>query len=177
MIKTKLKVCMIGATGVGKTSLVTRYVRGTFSGEYLTTIGVKIEAKRIPRPGGGVVDLMLWDLSGEDEFQRVQPAYLRGSAGYLLVVDGTRRETIDTAAALEARVRSVVPRAPFFVLLNKADLVASWELGPDDLAGMRERGWRCLRTSAKTGEGIDRALDLLVDAILAPGVREARDGR
>src|SRR5262245_4193205 len=95
----KLKVCMIGGTAVGKTSLVMQFVSSIFHERYSTPIGVKIHARRVQR-GSTTVDLILWDLSGEDEFQGVQPAYLRGASGYLLVADGTRRETLDTAIAL-----------------------------------------------------------------------------
>ncbi len=172
MTNAKLKVCMIGATGVGKTSLVSRYVHSEFSDEYLTTIGVKIDTHRMER-GSWVVDLMLWDLSGEDEFQSVQPAYLRGAAGYFLVMDGTRLETIDTGLALEARLRKTVGKIPFIVLLNKADLVASWEIGKTEVEHMRKRGWKVIETSAKTGAGVDDAFDLLIDMIFkgAEGAR------
>src|SRR5690606_21959404 len=68
----KLKVCMIGATAVGKTSLVARFVNSVFSDRYATTIGVRIHTRRV-RLDQRMVDLIIWDLSGEDEFQSVQP--------------------------------------------------------------------------------------------------------
>ena len=167
----KMKVCVIGASGVGKTSLVARYVNSVFSEDYLRTIGVKIDSRRVAR-GDRVVDLILWDLSGEDEFQNMQPAYLRGAAGYLLVIDGTRLETLDTAVALEARARETIGGAPFIVLINKADLEESWEVGPPQRAFLAEKGWALIETSAKTGEGVEHAFDALLDAILAR--RESR---
>lgn len=162
----KMKVCMIGASGVGKTSLVARYVDSVFSEEYLTTIGVKIDSRRVTR-GGRTIDLILWDLSGQDEFQNVQPAYLRGTSGYLLVVDGTRLETLDIAVTLEARTRETVPGAPFVVLLNKADLADAWVIRPADRALLTAKRWTVVETSAKTGEGVEEAFETLVDAILA----------
>ncbi|MFN6951418.1 MAG: Rab family GTPase, partial [Albidovulum sp.] len=82
------KICLLGAFAVGKTSLVARFVRSTFSDKYLTTVGVKIDRKDLDLPGTPVT-LMLWDLAGEDEFNTVQMSYLRGSAGLLIVADGT----------------------------------------------------------------------------------------
>jgi small GTP-binding protein len=164
----KLKVCMIGATGVGKTSLVRRFVSTIFSDVYRTTIGVKIESRRLWRQGRPV-DLVLWDLSGEDEFQSVRPAYLRGAAGYLLVIDGTRAETVETALALQAIVRNVVGDCPFLALVNKTDLVASWEVNDTDLAPLVSIGWKVVPTSARTGAGVEQAFELLVDRILGPG--------
>jgi small GTP-binding protein len=179
----KLKVCMLGATGVGKTSLVARYVSSIFTERYATTIGVKIETHRVRR-GDRSIDLIVWDLSGEDEFQTVQLAYLRGAAGYLLVVDGTRRETLGTAASLHARSREAVGDAPFVVVLNKADLVASWDIDGRDAealdsgAILPERS-AVVRTSAKTGAGVQEAFGLLVDAILGgrPSDHRSEGGR
>jgi hypothetical protein len=162
----KLKICIIGATNVGKTSLVTRFVSSIFSERYQTTIGVKIQARRMQR-GDRVVDLILWDLSGEDEFQHVQLSYLRGAAGYLLVADGTRRETIDTAVTLQARTQEAIGDRPFVFVLNKTDLVVSWEVGAKDLQALEGRGWAVVRTSAKSGAGVEEAFNQLVDGVLA----------
>lgn len=161
----KAKVCLIGATAVGKSSLVGRYVRSIFSEQYKTTIGVQIES-RVVHGGGGPLELVVWDLSGEDEFQNVQLSYLRGAWGYHLVIDGTRRETVDVAFALEARVRATLGPVPFVVILNKVDLVARWELTPADLDRMRGRGWLLVEASAKTGTGVERAFGLLVESML-----------
>lgn len=161
----KLKVCMIGATAVGKTSLVARFASSIFNERYATTIGVRIQARRVRR-GDRSVDLILWDLSGEDEFQSVQPAYLRGSAGYLLVIDGTRRETIDTAILLEQRARATIGSAPFVVVLNKADLAREWQIGGAETDLLGHKGWTLVKTSAKTGAGVDEAFDRLTTLIL-----------
>jgi small GTP-binding protein len=163
---TKLKVCLIGATGVGKTSVTGRFVHSIFSETYRTTIGVKIEAQEVRR-GDQVVQLVIWDLSGEDEFQSVQPSYVSGSAGFLLVVDGTRRATVDTGLILVGRVRETVGNVPFVVLVNKADLVASWDVRPEDLTPLRERAFAVVETSARTGAGIQESFEQLVDGIFA----------
>ena len=85
----KAKVCLIGATAVGKSSLVARYVTSIFSESYRTTIGVKIETRPV-RVNETTLDLVLWDLSGEDEFQNVQPGYLRGASGCLVAASHSR---------------------------------------------------------------------------------------
>ena len=95
------KICMLGGFAVGKTSLVSRFVSSIFSDKYLTTVGVKIDKKPVSVDGRDVT-LMLWDIYGQDDFQTVQPSQLRGMAGYLLVVDGTRRATLDVARQLQA---------------------------------------------------------------------------
>lgn len=161
----KLKVCMLGATAVGKTSLVARFVSSVFSDRYATTIGVRIHARRV-HLGERVVDLIIWDLSGEDEFQSVQPSYLRGASGYLVVIDGTRRETVDTAISLQERARRTIGDAQFIAVLNKTDLADSWDLGDEEIAALHGRGWSLLRTSAKTGDGVEAAFDQLTTRML-----------
>ena len=159
------KVCMLGAYAVGKTSLVARYVHSIFSDKYLTTVGVKIE-KRTVDLGDRQVNLVIWDLYGDDAFQRLRMSYLRGSAGYLLVVDGTRRETLDTALGLDDTVEHEIGRVPRLLVLNKADLEPSWELDAGDLADLSARGWRVIRTSAKTGAGVDETFETLARLVV-----------
>jgi small GTP-binding protein len=167
-VTEKLKICMVGGTGVGKTSLVSRFARSIFSESYRTTIGVAIERRDIRR-GDRTTELLIWDLSGEDEFQNVRPAYFRGAAGYLLVIDGTRTETIETAKTLRARLRAAVGNLPFVVAINKSDLSDAFEVGRGDVEGLERQGWSVVHTSAKTGDRVDELFGKLVDVI-----REAR---
>ena len=73
------KICLLGAFGVGKTSLVRRYVDTIFSDAYLTTVGVKID-KKLLTVGGEQMALILWDIAGEDDIAAVRVSYLRGAA-------------------------------------------------------------------------------------------------
>ena len=126
------KVCMIGAFAVGKTSLVSQFVRGIYSEKYLTTIGVKIDKASI-EADGHTTNLVLWDIHGEDEFQNVRMSYLRGAAGYLLVVDGTRRASLEVAFNLRSKVVENIGHLPFVLVLNKSDLLADWEITREDI--------------------------------------------
>jgi small GTP-binding protein len=155
------KICMLGGFGVGKTSLVSRFVHSVFSDKYLTTIGVKIDKKSLAI-GSRQVDLILWDIHGDDEFQKVRMSYLRGAAGYLLVADGTRRSTLDTALALQESAERTIGRVPFLLLINKADLASNWDM--DDLV-LARLGWRIIRTSAKTGAEVEEAFTTLARAL------------
>jgi hypothetical protein len=159
------KVCMLGGFAVGKTSLVARFVSSIFSEKYLSTVGVKIDKKVVSVDGRDTM-LLLWDIYGQDDFQTVQPAQLRGMAGYLLVVDGTRRATLDTARLLHEKAKTVAGDVPFVVVINKSDLASSWEI--DDVAFFKlvEQGWRIVKTSAKTGDGIEHAFESLTRAML-----------
>jgi small GTP-binding protein len=159
------KVCMLGAFAVGKTSLVARYVKSVFSEKYLTTVGVKVDKKDVTIDDRHV-SLMLWDINGQDDYQAVQQSYLRGTSGYLLVVDGTRRATLETVAKLQQVVESVAGPVPFVVVLNKADLSQEWQVDERGLMKIADRGWPIVRTSAKTGEGVEETFVKLTRAML-----------
>ena len=159
------KICLLGASAVGKTSVVARFIDGTFSDVYRTTIGVRIHRKSV-RVEGIPLELVVWDFEGEDEFAQVRPRYLRGAAGYFLVADGTRRHTLDTALRLGREAVAVVGQVPFVLLVNKLDRFEAWEVSDRDVAELKARGSRVERSSAKTGAGISEAFEYLERELL-----------
>jgi hypothetical protein len=159
------KVCMIGSFAVGKTSLVRRYVEGIFSDRYLTTVGVRIDRKRLAVGGHGM-HLVLWDLAGDDELTRPRPSHLRGASGYILVADGSRRATAERAVEIQERATSISGPVPGVVALNKADLQPEWEIGPAQIQKLGENGWPCIVTSAKSGDGVDALFQSLAEKML-----------
>ena len=154
------KICMLGASGVGKTSLVSRFVSSIFSEKYHTTIGVKVDKKSVTVDDTPVM-MLLWDIYGQDEFQTVKPSYLRGASGYLLVADGTRAATLETARALQKTAQGIVGRVPYVLVLNKIDLVAEWQVDERALGKVADEGWPIVKTSAKTGVGVEEAFNRL----------------
>ena len=158
---------MVGAFATGKTSLVARFVKGIYSDKYQTTIGVKIDKKQM-RVHGEDLTLVLWDLHGEDEFQNVRMSYLRGAAAYLLVVDGTRRASLDVALELKEKVTGSIGDLPFLMLINKADLQAEWEITEADIAYLKAQNLDIICTSAKTEFGVEKAFALLAQKIVLP---------
>lgn len=151
------KICMLGGFSVGKTSLVKRYVQSIFSETYLTTVGVKIDKKTVDLPDDKVVSLILWDLAGEDDMGSLNMSYLRGSAGYVLVADGTRPATLEMALSLRRRVEADIGALPFVLLLNKNDLTEQWAVSDEALEDLRQNGWWVRSSSARTGEGVEDA--------------------
>lgn len=159
------KICILGTFAVGKTSLVAQFVHGIFSEKYKTTIGVKIDKKSLELDGQPI-ELLLWDLTGDDRFQKVSTSYLRGSNGYLLVADGTRKPTLDVALTLHKHAQATLGEVPFVLLLNKADLVDEWELEDEDWTHLQALGWTILQTSAKTGTRVDEAFRILAQQLV-----------
>ncbi|MBP6670751.1 MAG: GTP-binding protein [Gemmatimonadales bacterium] len=160
------KLCMLGAVGVGKTSLVRRFVESLFSERYQATVGVKIDRK-VVTVGPDTLNLMLWDLQGEAEHQAARLEYLRGSAGYLVVADATRRATLEVAHSLVARAGDLLPGIPWLLVVNKTDLAAEAQVTAGDLATLRAEGWTVYETSARTGAGVDETFGELARRLLA----------
>src|SRR5215471_9004836 len=158
------KICLLGAFGVGKTTLVARYVKSIYSDQYITTVGVKVDKKTV-EVDGQMINLIVWDLAGEDEFQKVRMDYLRGASGFLLIADGTRGNTLETARILRERVNENIGALPFIFLVNKLDLAPEWEIDDRSIAECEAQGWTVIKTSAKTGEGVEEAFLKLAEKI------------
>lgn len=158
------KICMLGSFAVGKSSLVRRYVDDTFSDKYITTIGVQI-AKKLVTVGGTQTSLIVWDVYGEDHFQSVLPSYLRGLAGYILVVDPTRASSFESALSLHQLVKENMGLKPFVLALNKVDLRKDWVL-EDELDSIKNEAYGCIETSAKSGLMVPELFEKLAAALI-----------
>ena len=156
---------MVGAFAVGKTSLVQRFVQSIYSDKYLTTVGVKIDKKQVT-VGETEINLLLWDIQGDDAVEKLRSSYIRGAAGYLLVIDGTRAATLDTARQVQEFVEKELGPTPFVVAINKADLMNDWEIEPPAIAELESRGWLVQHTSAKSGQGVEQAFTRLAQKVL-----------
>ena len=156
---------MLGTFAVGKTSLVQRYVHSIFSDRYHTTVGVKIEKTQVQIEDTDV-DLIIWDLHGEDDFQHVRLSYLKGSSGCIYVVDGTRETTLATALNLKEIVENKIGKIPFVLIVNKLDLKDQWEINPATLKDIQDNGTIVIKTSAKTGKEVKEAFFLLTKNML-----------
>ena len=162
------KICMVGVFGTGKTSMVRQFVFSKFSEKYHSTVGVKVDRKEVDVDGTNV-KLLLWDLEGRDGYQDIQTSYLRGAAGIIYVVDGTRRETFEQLFELRLVVTRAIGEVPSVVAVNKVDLVDQWQITDDQFNALDESKWHRLKTSAKTGEGVEEAFLWLARTMLKGG--------
>lgn len=159
------KICMVGVFGTGKTCLVQQYVHSIFSVKYLSTVGVKIDKKEVDVAGQKVM-LMLWDLEGRDGDRDVNNSYIRGAHGIIYVVDGTRPETLEQMYDIREKVTGALGEIPSVVAINKTDLSEEWRLTPADEQAVDTGGLHRLRTSAKTGDGVEATFKWLAEATL-----------
>ncbi len=169
----KRKICLVGEEGVGKTSLIRRFVTGLFDDAYIRTLGAVATKKTIdlvdPTLGPVQVDLVILDITGKRTFLDLfQEAYFKGAAGVLAVFDLTRRRSLEDLAPWIDGVRREVSAVPMVGLANKSDLSDRIEVRERDVESvLGTRGVRTLNTSAKTGDNVEEAFVGLARSILA----------
>ncbi len=157
------KVCLVGDFGVGKTSLIRRFVDRQFSDQYLSTVGVKISRKTVDLPAtetqlGGSVQLLLWDLEGHTKFKGIAPSYLQGSSGVVIVGDVTRQDTINRIPEHINLFLSINKQGWIIIALNKIDLMDPEKLQRlvDQMPSIEvDQILSIYQTSAKTGAYVD----------------------
>ncbi|MGB0560544.1 MAG: Rab family GTPase [Spirulinaceae cyanobacterium] len=163
------KICMVGDFGVGKTSLIRRFVERQFSDRYLSTVGVKISRKTVTTTGPDPhpVKLLIWDLEGKTKFKAIAPSYLQGSSGVLLVADATRIETIRGLAQHMQDFMAVNPAGQVAVALNKMDLIdpEAQPILERQLSAQSDRIVATHWTSAKTGASVDLLFETLASSL------------
>ena len=122
------KIVILGHFGVGKTSLIRRFVEDTFSDNYTVTIGVHITKKVVEFDVGDSISLILWDLEGTDDILTIRDSYLLGTHGAVFVFDVSRPSTFQNLHNDLKVVAQKMPEVPLLVVGNKSDLVEHNEL-------------------------------------------------
>ncbi|NLP10820.1 GTP-binding protein [bacterium] len=168
------KICMLGSFGVGKSSLVRRFVYDLFDERYLTTIGVQISHRSLPKRMSTFsrspvnLKLILWDLAHIDTMNDVIKTYFRGSHGAVLVYDITRPESFDRTAEFLLPFREINPNSPVIFAVNKCDLLSPHHANYGLFLEKTKlfNGGSCLFTSARTGERVEEAFHQLGTLLL-----------
>ncbi len=182
--RMKLKLIVVGDRGVGKTSLINRYVFNAFSDVYKGTLGSRASFLVFQEVLGGAqvveAEVALFDLMGEravrDSFKDIM---FYGTHGFFAIADATRRETILSLPEWVETVQSVAGDIPYQILINKADLAPDKAITAADTSLLLEvlPGAPYHLTSAKTSEGIERAFDALVDSVVNGVLAKSRARR
>lgn len=163
------KIAILGSHAVGKTSLISRFVEQKFPEKYLTTIGLKVDKKTVELDKH-TVDLVIWDIAGQDEIASIPHYYLNGCSGYIFVVDLTRSATYENIQSQLLMLRGILRDAEVVIAANKVDLIESEEELEDIIANIAVTPDFC--TSAKTGEHVDAIFHKLAEKMIS--VHESR---
>jgi len=175
----KLKVVLIGDSGVGKTSLVKRFVLDQFDDRYLATMGAKVTKKEllISRPDGPSmqVDMIIWDVMGQKNIIELsQSSYFIGAQGIIAVCDVTNRRSLTGLEGWINGALYVSGDVPVHILINKMDLSEETALSRSDIARFsRSTGASFALVSAKSGTNVEEAFVNLAARIVRTTHRDA----
>jgi len=145
------KVVLLGHFGVGKTSLLRRFVDDAFSEDYIVTLGVQVKKKNV-KINGNPVSLIIWDIEGNQFIDKVRSSYLLGTHGFIYVFDVCRPETYENLGKEMEYLSNNFTQTPVSLVGNKADLFTetfSKNFFKEDY--FKE----CFYTSAKTGNNVE----------------------
>lgn len=168
----KAKLCLAGASAVGKTSLIRRYVLNEFDDRYIETVGTKISKKQVSVPLRDqepvMVNLMVWDIMGQMGFRELlQEHFFQGAQGILAVADVTRPETLDDLYVWVDQIDRITGPLPVVLAVNKVDLPAGRRID-ESLIDKFAHAFDCnvVRTSAKTGENVEEGFWRLAGLVI-----------
>ncbi|MDH3763083.1 MAG: GTP-binding protein [Gammaproteobacteria bacterium] len=160
------KVCILGAAGVGKSSLIRRFKSGKFNEACMSNTGARIN-KVIRSIEHDKVQLMLWDIQDESDAPGGFLNYIKNTSAIIYVVDGTRLETLKVAMELRLETeKHLASGVPSIILFNKSDLVKGWEVSSNMISKIESEGIVAILTSCKEGTGVNTAFNLITRVVM-----------
>ena len=145
------KVVLVGHFGVGKSSLIRRFVQNEFSDDYLVTIGVHI-LKKVVTINNDETTVIIWDIEGKEDIQKVRSSYLMGSSGFIYVIDPTRIHTYQNLNEELKFIAKNYAKIPVITVANKSDLIVEADFKKE----IAEKNLKIdYFTSAKNGDNVE----------------------
>jgi len=175
----RAKLCLVGDAGVGKTSLIRRFVVDQFDSKYIKTIGTKVSKKTVlvhedTRRRDVEVIMTIWDIMGQEGFRELlKDAYFSGANGILAVCDVVNVDSMNKLDGWLDRTFRVAGEVPVSILVNKVDLKDKDKTDTQSLEQF-SKAYACpyIFTSAKTGENVQSTFMDLADRILKSEMSE-----
>ncbi len=165
----RFKVLLTGPWGVGKTSLVRKYVEKKFTEDYLPTIGASVMIKELDIKVHGAdshVSLMIWDIAAQETFKIMRSTFYSGASGVFLVADLSRLQSFEQVQEWGDELKKLLPDVPVVFLANKADL--EYFLDDKYIQEIADKvgAAKVFKTSALNGANVQEAFRFLTDLML-----------
>ncbi|TFF88300.1 MAG: GTP-binding protein [Promethearchaeota archaeon] len=176
-VKYIYKILLLGDPGVGKTSLLIRFIDNTFDPDYKSTIGVNFLTKLVRTPSGELIKLVIWDIAGQARAASYRHLYYRAAEGIILVYDVTSPSSFYSLSSwVSDALTKTQENTITAVIGNKIDL---------DRSIGREEGYTFAKqihssvfseTSAKTGRNVEKTFEILADSLLKRSQKMEMEG-
>ena len=158
------KVVLIGDMKVGKTNIVSRYIKNEFNKDSMSTIGVEFGSKELVIEGHNV-KVQIWDTAGQEKYKSITNAYYKGAKGAFVVYDITNKNSFDNADNWLNNLRASADKKCSIILIgNKSDLEDKREVSieqGEEKAKNSEMAF--METSALSGDNIDKAFEMMIN--------------
>jgi Ras-related protein Rab-23 len=159
------KITVIGNGGVGKTSLIRKYTKGSFQKEYIKTLGAQF-SKYDEKIKGNTVKLFFWDIAGQSQFSFMRPTFYKGSKAAIIVFSHApgEEDSFDDVGEWHEDIKKYCGNIPIILFGNKIDLMPPEKLH-DEKAIKFTKDRKFLgyyKTSAKTGNGVYEAFQAII---------------
>ena len=164
------KISIIGDGGVGKTSLIKKFTKGTFERDYIQTIGAQFSRYDI-EIDGDLVNLIFWDIAGQDDFNFLHPLFYRESRGCIIVFsleeNDLGEESFNHIENWHNELKKYCSEIPVIIFANKVDLIEEVSLSKINIQEVVSKNnfLGYFLTSAKTGQGVHEAFKTIIEKL------------
>lgn len=173
--QTTIKIVILGEPGVGKSSIVLRFMEGKFEPEKTATTNIDFLSKEVNLDGESF-SLEMWDTAGQERFRNITSSYYRGCDGAVLVFDVTDQLSLDNLKKWQADLRHFAEQVPMVVVANKSDRSDEYVLKEDELSNVKDQFQApVFLVSALNGSNIDKAMNELLSITTAKIPRKRTD--
>ena len=159
-MRLRRKVCLLGAPGVGKTSLARRFAEDTFEPDFESKVSMAIFQRALNLPDVSL-ELRLWDPGGGEAWGQYNRSFISGASGLVFVVDATAPDTLAHLLQAQKKERGFIGSRPSLLIVNKVDLTTDFALTKDQLDDAGQLNWYIAQASALSGYNVKEAFERL----------------
>ena len=161
-----VKVVIVGDSGVGKTNIMSKYLKNEFHEDSKATVGVEFGSKQF-NIQGHQVKAQMWDTAGQERYKAITSAYYKGAKGAFIVYDISRKNTFDSISRWVSDITATADKKITLILIgNKSDLEDQRQVTKEQgEEKAKEFGLAFLETSASSGDNLEKAFSLMINEV------------
>jgi len=171
-----LKYLIIGSSGVGKSSLLLRYIDDKYSNEHIVTIGVDFKIKTL-NIKNKKTKINIWDTAGQERFKGITGSYYKGASGVMVVYDITDAESFNKVNDWLIEIEKNAPNAVYKILIgNKSDLLDDRKITYDQGKDLADTyGMKFIETSAKSSTNVENSFITMTEDIIESKMKSTKE--